>query len=787
MAVRPPGELLPEGFALSVTGEKVSVTGGDAVGAMYGLLELAEQVRNGGGQGSWSRVVGTLSSTTQRPFLEYRADNAFIDCTDRSLAFDVPMWKAYIDQLARSRFNWLDLHGGYDLRTTGHPNLLPLLVHVPEYPKVGRKSQQRRNLADLKTILAYARSRGVRVALMNYSVGGLAPRGEPLADYTARAVARLLRDLPELTMLGFRIGETGQPADFFQRAYLKGIRLSRRNDVRLYTRSWQTDQKRLEAIGRASGGYLDIEIKYNGEQLGLPYQAIGKGGGSYSYQGYVKPDAPYRIIWQVRANGTHRFWCWGDTGFVRRAVESFRFGRARGFTLEPHIASFSTQAASYYRSPNDQSVYRYIWEKHWMWYFLWGRLSYNPQLPEATLVAAFQQHFGPQGKIVYEAMQASGPIVPLVCAYRYQGPDQRDWSPETETGCLANRGPDWNRKTLEERARQIGTSDRDSFDLLSYAAHPPMDPSAFAGVRDFVKARLKHEPDGRVGPALMAQILSEAAASTREAVARVGPLHGRAADEWRLLKTDLLCASHLADFHAARIRGVTHLSYALAAGSAADYEQALGYLERSRESWQRLAETADAVYAPLDNPQRHESKFRWSLPLPVLERLDATAPLLWAGRKAHPGARRLEFTAADEGREPGIEVTGVRPAVQAGQAQVSCHVSTSAGIGAVWLWHRKLPSESVWEKVLMAPGGGSQFSAAFPVTREGALYFVEVEDPAGQARNFPEVLKTRPYWVIDPWEIQNASREGNQAALGRRVSESSVRSRSTFAGSKTPR
>src|SRR5207302_4897009 len=111
----------------------------------------------------------------------------------------------------------------------------------------------------------------------------------------------------------------------------------------------------------------------------------------------------------------------------------------RGFSLEPQIAYFPYDAASYYAKDEDKKVYKYIWEKYWMWYLAWGRLSYNPELPEETLIAAYEKRFGPAGKDIYKAMQDSGWIVPLIMAYRDQGPDHRDFSPETETGLGSGR------------------------------------------------------------------------------------------------------------------------------------------------------------------------------------------------------------------------------------------------------------------------------------------------------------------------------------------------------------
>ncbi len=65
---------------------------------------------------------------------------------------------------------------------------------------------------------------------MNYSAsidggGENAPDLPPdkLADYTAKAVTLLIHELPDLYMLGFRVGESGQDAAFYKNAYIRGV------------------------------------------------------------------------------------------------------------------------------------------------------------------------------------------------------------------------------------------------------------------------------------------------------------------------------------------------------------------------------------------------------------------------------------------------------------------------------------------------------------------------------------------------------------------------------------
>ncbi|HYF49312.1 MAG TPA: hypothetical protein VEJ63_07900 [Planctomycetota bacterium] len=734
ISIRVDAELGAEAFEIITNGLVLEVRGGDANGCMYGLMEIAERVAVTGLK-KWPEFVRSLPAIKQKPYIEFRADNPF--CHTRPLLFnDVAMWRRYIDMLARCRFNTLDIHGAYDLDETEFPNLLPMLVHVPEYPSVGKPEEQARNLEDFRQIVQHAQRRGIAVALMNYDaeVSGLGKTH--WEDYTAKAVSLLLRQVPELKMLGFRVGESGKNAGFHRSAYLKGVELSGRSDVRVYTRSWKANPETLSEIGRQLPGRYDIQIKYNGEQLGLPYHAMhgthyGRPYASYSYQEYLRSDAPYRVIWQVRANGTHRYFAWADTEFIRRTVRTLRFGNARGFSLEPHIAYFSTNPKNYYGDAKDQSAHDYIWEKHWMWYLAWGRLSYNPDLPETVLRQHFVAELGDVGSTIYDAMQASGPIVPLIMAYRCQGPDHRHFSPETETGCEKEEDPEH-----------------------CFMHHEPMDTRNFASISEFVDGVRNGRSDGRVGPREIMGMLREAAAKTRKLITQVDALAEgpRKAAHWRLLKTDLVAAAQLGEYYAARIEGALHCCYALKTGSAADYERAVALFARSRDAWNELAQTADAVYAPLNNPLRAQRKFRWQKPLKELEAQDRSVfEKLWKECKVDPHARPLS-----DMLKPHADVTfvkSVRCTVASKTARIVCE---AAGEVAVRAWYKPLPSDLKWTSVELTRSNDGTFSGELPLDARGLLYQLEVRRGAS-ATLVPNVLKTRPYWVIEPCAGERAS------------------------------
>ncbi|MDR2932165.1 MAG: glycoside hydrolase family 20 zincin-like fold domain-containing protein, partial [Oscillospiraceae bacterium] len=60
--VRPSGELQAEGFEFLVDGKDIHIIGADATGAMYGLLELSEDIALGG--------LKSVESKVRNPFLK---------------------------------------------------------------------------------------------------------------------------------------------------------------------------------------------------------------------------------------------------------------------------------------------------------------------------------------------------------------------------------------------------------------------------------------------------------------------------------------------------------------------------------------------------------------------------------------------------------------------------------------------------------------------------------------------------------------------------------------------
>ena len=141
--------LEPEGFILRSARDgavrRLTVLALDAGGAMYGGLELAEQIR--------VRGPDDIVDMVRNPYLPLRGTKfnlpldlrtpSYSDMSDSAqqnieTIWDFEFWRAYLDRLARDRYNMVSL---WNL----HP--FPSMVKVPGYPKIALDDVWRSKIA----------------------------------------------------------------------------------------------------------------------------------------------------------------------------------------------------------------------------------------------------------------------------------------------------------------------------------------------------------------------------------------------------------------------------------------------------------------------------------------------------------------------------------------------------------------------------------------------------------------------------------------------------------------
>jgi hypothetical protein len=606
----------------------VIVEGSDEVGAMYGALDVAEQI-SAAGEGD---SLGGIKPISRSPFLLVRGVNMFLTAQ----GFDDPnswywsdaFWAKFLDMLARDRYNFLDFHGPFDL-TVGWPNGFSYFVNLKEFPEVGVGPERAaKNLNRFRLIIRMAADRGIKVGFMNYTAAApigpwqtgkfwvderYVPRpqqyltGPRLEEYTRLAVKTFLAQVPDLWMFGFRIGESGQPEDFYKKTYVAAVK-GLPKSLNLYARTWLAAPAKVREIARLTDHKFFIEPKYNGEQLGLPYQAA-TGGRQYapsgSYEDYTDYPRNYSIIWQIRANGTHRIFHWGMPEFARRTVRSCKFGGGIGFSMEPMNAYYPQTDYFHNNARTNHKFYDWVFEQQWFWYQLWGRTAYDPEVSDRVWLGEFELRFGPRaGQHVFKALAESGKIVPFIYSYHNQGLDHQDMAPEYEIGDHAQsaRGTIWQGNRLVP----FGGGNDDYLNVGVLDRTAMADPATYA--RDYLAGAVS----GRMTPFQAGRYLEEAADVSLREADEAEKLNPSSSSEFECIKMDIEAVAWLGRYYANRIASATHLQLYKLTYHHPELTSAHEYLQRAVQSWDRLAAVTEEHFAYVPELIRMRVyKFRW--------------------------------------------------------------------------------------------------------------------------------------------------------------------------------
>ena len=714
-----------ESFAIARRDDDIFVVGRDSTGTMYGLLELAERIKLDG-----LDALKVEKPIVQSPYLEFRAVNPFLTLPmpgDRDWWFhSEEFWSGYLDMLARDRINWLDLHGMYNIITTRFINMLPYFTKSEKFHDVGVSPEEaKRNMIMLQKVIRMAHDRGIKVAVMNYYAAWSIPEkpnpSHPqteayLAEYTRETVAQFLRQAPDLDMFGFRIGESGMGADFYRKSYLQGIADSGTHPE-LFTRSWGATKEKVADIVDQNGGPIYLEIKYNGEQYGQPYQVAGgriSGWRDYSYQDFLSYPRPYRVVWQVRVNGTHRTFRWGNPEWVARTVRSATLGDAAGISVEP-LNTYYPMTDFLHKHGIKHDTIHWGYERDWFYYQLWGRLAYDPNLGERIWLAEFENRFGKDiGGHLYRAMAESSKIVDLGYTFHALGPDHRQHAPDLETGG----------------------------DLRAWVKGEPFDTQVAQSVQEYVSNIVEGRVSGKAGPLDGAKMIHDAADASLWELDGLPELTG----EVKCIALDVRALAALGNYYSSKLRAATELALLEATGDEQHGEAAGEYASKAYMAWHELSEITNSHYKPFVENLRMNTRFHWKNQERLL--VKDFEIIRKAMGKAKPA--QSERLAENSGPKPQVVASDVKLITMDSEHKRLIVQAQLKGADSVVLWHKSLPSESRWTATQMKPDA-TGYTASIDVGPTGAMYYLEAKSSSG-AILFPDFRKETPYRAVEPWD-----------------------------------
>jgi len=623
----------PDGFALTRRDGLIVVTGGDARGAMYGVLDLAAQLR----QGATPTTLDLRAERARLPFRAVKFNLPFAAYrTGPSLELhqdtcrDPKFWEAFLDMMAANRFNSLTL---WSL----HP--FSYFVVPKSFPEA--QSLSAADLARFRALwtrlFAMAKERGIDTYLINwntfvspdfarahslatYSIDlrhfGDGPKDQIVIDYTRECVQQVIDEYPDLTGLGITLGERmgGQTPEerrtWLDEAFFAGITAAKRPVKFIYRAPLSADTKsggttseendrltraQIERIARMPNimAPVYVEFKYNWSHGHSSPHLFIVHGGKLSDAYWNPLPRSYQIVWTVR-NEDIQVLRWGDPDFVRDFVANNGGPQVGGALVGSEVF---IPAKDYMTNVGRHRTWDYFFQRNWLGWAVWGRLLHDPATPDRHFAALLGERFGAANGPDLQRAWSLASKAPLRFASFHQG--RNDLSLYTEAFSA------WGERGGAFRF----------FDIDTFISHPVLD-TQYVNIADFVAAG-SQAPAGKISPLQLADDLDRDLNEVTRLVASVRA-RGTVSPTSDAELTDLETWVAWGGYFAEKLRGGVALAEFRRAHDPAQQAAAVAHLEKALADWRRVAELG-ARYNWRQIVFHTGVPFSWNAFLPAVE------------------------------------------------------------------------------------------------------------------------------------------------------------------------
>ena len=587
-----PASVAPEGFALRHKGEGkhhyFRVVSGDAAGAMYGGLELAEQIR--------ARGIEGVIDTDRNPYMPLRGTKfnipldlrtpSYSDMSDSAqeniaTVWDFDFWRAYIDQLARDRYNMVSL---WNL----HP--FPSLVRVPEYPDVALNDVWRSKIKFdedystrtiglvtpamlatkevLKTltidqkidfwrrVMAYAKDRNIAFYLVTWNVYTYGVDGKygitdaidnpKTRDYFRASVREIFRTYPLLAGIGLTVGENMGEASFqakenwalatYGQGVLDAARAQPQRQIRFIHRQHEAGATDIAATFAPVIAQPNVDFVFSFKYAQAHVLSSTK---QTFHRDFVASLGSSKTLWTLRNDDALMF-RWAAPDFVREFIRNIPYEKSQGYYYGSDMWVWGREFLS--KSPSTPRQLEI--DKHWLPFLLWGRLGYDPSLDDERIAALVAQRFpGVDAAKLLAAWQDASMIYPLVTGFHWGALDFQ-WYIE---GSRSRPAP---AKTAS------GFHSVETF--INQPVHPGTDNIT---IPEYVAGTAKGElPPGTTPPQLAANIDARADAALASLTPFLRHPLAKKNPDFAATLEDIRAMALLGKYYAAKIRGAAALA-----------------------------------------------------------------------------------------------------------------------------------------------------------------------------------------------------------------------------------
>jgi hypothetical protein len=609
-------DVLPEGFMISRKNDSIIITGNTARGCLYGIMDLIEQI---GPACQFDRVVDKLVNPAlsfraikfNLPWSPYRPGPAtelhIVTCRD------LKFWESFLDMMVENRFNALTLWNM-------HP--FPYMIRAKNFPKATPFSEEELNewKTFWKSLFRMARIRGIETYMVNWNIV-VSPEfareygaevhndlSDQVKRYTRESVTQLINEYEDLTGLGVTLadwmGNWGDrkmsPADredWIRDTFVEGMKEADRKVKFIHRAVLAGDPKEMRRVIDYAGlpERTIVEVKFNwshGHSTPLLSLTHSNDQGSIMKEFWNPAPENYFIAWMIR-NEDFFVLRWGDPEFIRKHIQTNHHDYVDGYFVgsEGYIPALDYS----HMEDHPHKTWHYAFEKQWLFYRLWGRLTYHPQESDATLAMAFEKKYGNLESLKMLKAYSLASKVPQHLASFYKG--TWDFTLYSE-GFLAP----W----------QAGFDDGKSpfISIEELIRHETLD-ARYLSIGDY--CQLKNEGvsinDELITPPELAKMLQD---NCTTAMNLLGELRVQGNDPALVSELDdLETWCHLGYYFADKLRaGISLENYNLGS-KMLDKEKALEYLGLCIEHWKNVIKLTGHRYRPMPYVSMGHDAQKW--------------------------------------------------------------------------------------------------------------------------------------------------------------------------------
>lgn len=599
------------GSAMSVLGEQAYelrtteaheksywVLGGDVNGAMYGGLQVAENVL--------ANDFKVDYDCKESPFLLNRGMKLNLPLDRRIPTYvggwsstsakkaiphvwDLSFWKTLIDQQARNRYNVLSVW-------VHHP--FPALVKLPDYPKVClpriegfdgfvKELDHDQRVAFWRGVMSYARDRGMKFYFFNWNIHlehassqypalSEDPEDKETIDYMYKSMQALLETYPGLDGFGITSGDgmdgtkeenTQWTWNAMGKAVEDYLRENPERNFNLIHRGVKSDPETCDriygSIKKLPNVTFNMSAKY---AMAHMYSTP-----TPKWTGDIESCKALGLkTWLTFRNDDYFYLNWGDPQFVRDFMNGIPL-KESVVGMYIGIDGYNPSRAYCYR---DESLNGKLEvERRWYMEMLWGRLSYNPDTSDDVFKNLLGKRYpAVSSGALYEAWSLASRSLPKVTELI-----MKDWALDFHwypEGCWSDPSRCGGFRTINDVAGEKG----------GFAGQEVANGSALCSIADSASGICEGKKSSYA-------LVYEMQADAKRALSLMSSMQSGEDADLEVAINNVKQMGYLSIYYAHKIRGATCLK----AGNFDDARDAMG---KAYCAWMAYSRSMDQTYHP---------------------------------------------------------------------------------------------------------------------------------------------------------------------------------------------